>query len=250
MTHFLDPILAPIARLLVARGVQIGAATDRLKLHYVRAAQALAGPRPTDSRLSVMTGLQRREVARLAALPGDPPSDRKVNHLSRLVQLWQTDPSFSGRALPRSGSGDSFEALALNIRRDVHPRTMMEQLREAGTISLTVAGLVRLDRTTYQPLAGSEAQLDYFADNAGDFLTAATENILAEKAPFFERAAHFNQLSPVAVATLEAAFRDGQLTLLQTIARQATQLQDASPGTHRFRAGGYFYSTEDTGKEP
>lgn len=249
MTRFLDTILAPLARLLVRRGVLIGAATERLKLHYVRAAQGLAGPKPTDSRISVMTGLQRREVARLAALADGAAADRKVNHLSRLVQVWQSDPRFGGRDLDRAGSGDSFEALALGIRRDVHPRTMMDQLVEAGTISVTDDGRLRLLQSSYQPLAGSEAQLDYFADNAGDFLSAATENILSAKAPFFERAAHFNQLSPEAVAKLEADFRNGEMALLQRIAAEASDLQRQSPGTHRFRAGSYFYATDENSKD-
>jgi hypothetical protein len=249
MLRFLDTILAPLARLLVRRGVLIGAATERLKLHYVRAAQAMAGPKPTDSRVSVMTGLQRREVVRLSALPDGAPADRKVNHLSRLVQIWQTDPRFAGRDLDRAGPGHTFETLALGIRRDVHPRTMMDQLEEAGTISVTSEGRLRLVQASYQPLAGSEAQLDYFADNAGDFLSAATENILSEKAPFFERAAHFNQLSPEAVAQLETRFRDRATALLREMATEAEVLQQQSPGTHRFRAGGYFYSTDEAERD-
>jgi hypothetical protein len=249
MTRFLDSILAPLARLLVRRGILIGVATERLKMHYVRAAQGLAGPKPTDSRISVMTGLQRREVVRLVAVPDDALEDRKVNHLSRLVQLWQTDPRFAGRDLDRAGPDDSFETLALGIRRDVHPRTMMDQLVEAGTISVTDDGRLRLLQSSYQPLAGSEAQLDYFADNAGDFLTAATENILSDKAPYFERAAHFNQLSAEAVAILEADFRDHEMALLQKIAAKATDLQKQSPGAHRFRAGGYFYSNQESTKD-
>jgi hypothetical protein len=249
MPRFVDMIFAPLARLLVARGLLFGEVAERLKLHYLRAAKGLAGPRATDSRLSVMTGLQRRDITRLAALPDDAPSDRKVNHLSRLVQFWQTDPRFAGRALARAGGEDSFVALAQSIRRDVHPRTMIEQLREAGTISITDNDSIRLEQTSYQPLAGTEAQLDYLADNAGDFLAASTGNVLAATAPFFERAAHFNQLSPEAVAQLEAAFRVGEMALLQSIARQAAKLQTESPGTHRFRAGGYFYSTDVTGKE-
>lgn len=245
MTRFLDSILAPFTRLLVRRGLLIGVVTERLKLHYVRAARSLAGPRATESRISVMTGLQRREIARLSALPGNGLSGKKVNHLSRLVQIWQTDPRFAGRDLDRAGPGDTFETLALSIRRDVHPRTMIDQLTEAGTISLTEKDRLRLEQPSYQPFAGSEDQLDYFADNAGDYMAAATANILTADAPFFERAAHFNGLSPEAVAKVEAAFRTGEMALLQRIATEAATLQKESPGTHRFRAGGYFYTMDE-----
>jgi hypothetical protein len=250
MIRFVDSILAPLARLMVRRGILIGAAIERLKLHYVRAARETAGPRPTDSRLSVMTGLQRREIVRLTAIPDGGVVERKVNHLSRVVQVWQNDVRFAGRTLDRSGAGDTFEALASGIRRDVHPRTMIDQLLAAKTISITEEGQLRLEQASYQPLAGSEAQLEYFADNVRDFLVAATENVLKQEAPFFERAAHFNGLSRDAVARLEAAFRAEEMALLQRIASQAAGLQAESPGTHRFRAGGYFYHQDEaTGED-
>lgn len=239
--QFLDALFRPITRLLVARGVLFADAAERLKRHYVAAATTRAGARATDSRISVMTGLQRREVVRLQAeaLPDDP---RPPNHLARLVAQWQTDPAYQGRDLPRKGTG-SFDALAQAIRRDVHPRSLLEELLAAGTVVMR-DDHVCLVQTSYQPLAGSEAQLDYFAANAGDFLRAATGNVLAEKAPFFERAAHFNQLDATAIATLEARFRAGQMALLQDIAIEAARLQQAQPGPHRFRAGGYFYHEE------
>jgi hypothetical protein len=240
MHRFVDAILAPLARLCVAHGLPFADIAERLKQHYVAAARAQAGPRATDSRLSVMTGLQRREVIRLATLP-DADVTPKPNPLSRLVYVWRTD--HAGRALPRIGPEGSFEALARSIRRDVHPRTMLEQLLAAGTIRVGDDGLVHLLADSYQPVAGSEAQIAYLADNAGDFLNAATENTLAPAAPFFERAAHFNQLSAHAVLTLDKTFRAGQMALLTELGREAARLQDTAPGPYRFRAGGFFYHT-------
>jgi hypothetical protein len=245
MYRILDALLAPIARLLVARGVLIAEVTERMKLHYVRAARAQAGPKPTDSRISVMTGLQRREVARLLAVDLDAPelAPRPVNHLSRLVALWLTDPQFDGRPLPRSGGTISFEGLAQSIRRDVHPRTMLEQLILAGTVKLDAQDRVHLRQQSYQPLAGSDDQLAYFADNAGDFLTAATQNILSDPAPFFERAVHYNGLTLDAVAELDGIYRVGQMELLVKLSIEAARLS-STPGPKRFRAGGYFFAKD------
>lgn len=242
MDRVLDALLAPIARLLVARGVPIAEVIERLKLHFVRAARDQAGGRATDSRMAVMTGLQRRDVARLLAAP--EAERRKVNHLSRLVALWQTDPRFAGRDLPRNGE-DSFEALAQTIRRDVHPRSMLEQLVQAGTVQIDAADRVHLRQSSYQPLAGSEEQMAYLADNAGDFLATVTGNVLAQSAPFFERAVHYNGLSKAAVAALDARFREGQMALLLDLNASAARLAEESPGRHRFRAGGYFHARDE-----
>lgn len=245
MSRVLDALLAPIARLLVARGVLFGEAAERLKQAYVDAAAARAGERATDSRISVMTGLQRRDVVRLRAT-AMAPAPRPVNHLARLVSVWLTDPRFAGRELPRKGGEDGFEALAQSIRRDVHPRTMLDALLAAGTVVLA-GDTVRLVQASFQPLAGSEAQLDYFTVNAGDYLTAATANLLAGSAPFFERAAHFNHLDAEAVAALDRQFRAGQMALLVELGQTAARLQEEQPGPHRFRAGGWFYHEEEAG---
>ncbi len=242
MQTVLDALFTPIARLLVARGVLFAQAAERLKAAYVRAAMRAPGAKTTDSRISVLTGLQRRDVARLR---DDTPGPRAVNHLARLVAQWQIDPAYAGRDLPRKGAVGSFDALALSIRRDVHPRTLLEQLLQAGTVSEQPDGALRLEQSSYQPLPGSAAQTDYLAQNAGDFLTASVDNVLGASPPEFERAVHYNGLSPEAVAELDAEFRDGQMALMHRLSARAAQLQDASPGPLRFRAGGYFHSSEE-----
>lgn len=235
MIHVLDLLLRPIARLAIARGVLFGQVADRLKLQFLRAASDVAGSEKlTDSRISVMTGLQRRDVVRLRDMPDDPPL--VANHLSRLIAVWVHQ---GGRPLARK----AFDALAADIRRDVHPRTMLEQLVHAGSVQVQDDKVTLLVQS-YQPLPDSAAQLDYLGRNGADFLNAATANVMTDPAPFFERAAHYNQLSPGAVQTLEDDFRAGQMALLQAISAKAAQLQDTDPGPCRFRAGAYFYKED------
>ena len=192
MLDLLDRLLAPFARLLVARGVLFPDLVERLKSHYVRAARDQAEGKITDSRLSVMTGLQRRDIVRLR---DDPPRPERPNHLATLIARWQTDPVYKGRDLPKNGPEPSFEALAFDIRRDVHARTMLDALLSAGTVTLTPDDHVHLAQTSYQPLAGSEDQLAYLTRNMGDHLMAATDNVLGAAAPHFERAVHYGGLT-------------------------------------------------------
>lgn len=241
----LDSLLAPLARLLVARGVLFPDFAERMRAHYVAAAERRAG-KATDSRLSVLTGLQRREVTRLR---GFVPRDERPNHLARLVALWQTDPAWSGDGaplvLPRNGPAPSFEALAWSVRRDVHPRTMLDALTASGTVAVTDDG-VRLLKGSYQPLAGSEDQLAYLARNLGDHLGTATANVLAEGPPQFERAVHYGGLSAEQVAELEAFHAEGQMALFQDLSRRAATMKaDGAGGDRRFRAGAYFHQSGD-----
>ena len=238
MEKFIDALFAPIVRLAIAKGVFFSAVAERLKLQYLWAAEAqFTDTSPTDSRLSVMTGLQRRDIARLRKL-ADGDAVPVEHYLSRLVALWLSD--FDGVPLRRSGA-NSFDTLAAMIRKDVHSRTVLEQLVAAGTVSVEGEGIVMLRATTYQPLPEAEAKLAYLAQNGGDFLQAATQNVMQEHAPFFERAVHYDNLSEEAVATLEARFRARQMALLEDINAEAHKLQETEPGNSRFRTGAYFY---------
>lgn len=246
-----DALFAPIARLLVARGLPFPDLVERMKLHYVQAAisqaGAQSGDRATDSRVSVLTGLQRRDVVRLR---DQDVKDRRPNHLARLVALWQTEAELKDQPLPRSGPPPSFEALAQTVRRDVHPRTMLDTLLAAGTVALSEDGQeVRLLQPSYQPLAGSDDQLAYLSRNLGDHAQAAAENVQGAAPPHFERAVHYTGLTEMQVAELSARFAAAEMALFQEISQTAARMKEenARPGPQRFRAGGYFYRTGDNG---
>lgn len=246
-----DPLLAPLARLMVARGVTFPDLAERLKGHYLRAAQdrAEAEGKMTQSRLSVMTGLQRRDIARLDAFDVKPP---RPNPLTRLVARWRTDPAYAPGGtplpLPRTGPAPSFEALGRSLRQDVHPRTFLDALEAAGTARVD-GDTVTLVETAYVPQGGSAEQLAYLAENAGDHLAAAAANVLGRTPPFFERAMHYSRLTPDQAAALSAQFGRAQMALLEELSRTAEAMQ-AENGDHadqactRIRAGGYVF-TED-----
>lgn len=240
---------------MVARGVAFSDLAERLKGHFVQAAQVQAGAegKLTDSRLSVMTGLQRRDIARLRDFDVKPP---RPNPLTRLVALWQTDASYAPDGtplpLPRSGPAPSFESLGRAVRQDVHPRTFLDTLEAAGTVRVE-GDTVTLTETAYLPPGGSAEQLAYLAQNIGDHLAAAAANVQGRQPPFFERAVHYSALTPAQAEALGAHFAAAQMALLEEISRMAAAMQteaeaeDPEAACTRFRAGGYVFSEENRG---
>ncbi|MEL6887478.1 MAG: DUF6502 family protein [Pseudomonadota bacterium] len=230
----LDLIFRPLTRLAIAKGVRFADASERLRRAYLFAALQVAGRDVTDSKLSVMTGLQRRDVARLRAEPEEVAP--RPDPLSRLVALWLAE--HAGAPLPRSGGAVSFDALARRIRKDIHPRTSLDALVAAGTVALD-GDTVRLLKQAYVPLEGSDDQLQYLGQNVGDHMAIAVGNVLGERmSP--ELAVHYDGLSDAAIETLREMWRDRMGTVLQEMNARALALQDDSPGSGRFRAGGYF----------
>ncbi|MEO0916822.1 MAG: DUF6502 family protein, partial [Pseudomonadota bacterium] len=223
MLELLDRLLAPLARLLVARGIPFPDMAERLKVHYVNAAKAMSEGKVTDSRLSVMTGLQRRDIARLRALPAP---EQRTHHLARLLALWQTEPDFAGRDLPKNGPTPSFEALAWLVRKDVHPRTMLDALEAAGAVCVDAkTQMVRLLQASYQPLAGSDDQLAYLTQNIGDHFDAATDNVLGADPPHFERAVYYSALTEDQVAELREMHQTAQMDLLKRLSTRAAAMK-------------------------
>lgn len=237
MNAALDALFRPLARLAIAKGLRFADVAERLRRAYFEVASELSGPNATASGLSVMTGLQRRDVQRLmtAAEVADAP---KPDPLSKLVATWLTQ--HDGAPLVRHGAAGSFDALARSVRKDVHPKAMLDALIEAGTVQVD-GDTVRLLARAYVPLEGSDAQINYLGQNVGDHLATAVGNVLGDDEKF-DLAVHFDALSPEAVEALEALWRKQMLEILHDMNAHARAYQDTQTGTARFRAGGYFHA--------
>ena len=128
-------VLEPLARLAVARGLPFAVLEEAMKRAVVdAAAQAhpdLASHRRV-SRIATATGLNRREVTRL--VHHDAPARARPRSLAgEVFAHWRGTPAYRDaagrpRALPRQGPAPSFETLAQEVTRDVHPRSLLAEL--------------------------------------------------------------------------------------------------------------------------
>lgn len=263
LTRALERLLRPMIGLLLARGAtfqQIAPLIKRLFVEEAARRAAAAGEKPTDSRLSVLTGLQRRDVKALrgAALRSAPTSPT-VGPAERVRALWTSDPDFLGpdgapRPLPRRTDADdaSFEALCRRATRDVHPRTLLDALLEAKSITIDAAEIVTL---TDAEAERDDAALAYLGANLGAHAAAAARNIGLPRAerPFFERAVAFGGLTTEAAQELDALSRRLQQTVFDTLAAEARRLQardDGAPKTTRLRAGAYVHYARPADETP
>ena len=232
-------ILRPLIRTAMARGVAFPEMSDWLKRLYVECAEAdfgIEGKRMTDSRIALLTGLQRRDVKAHRDVPHED-APVSAGPLPRIVARWLADA-------PRSLTRADFEVLAASVSRDMHPRTMLDELVRQGAVALD-GDRVTLMSDGYLP-EEDDAQLGYFGANLGDHAEAAMANLAATPAPFFERAVHYNGLSEVSLQVLEQRARVLQSEVLKTLNAEALRLQqrDANvpDATGRFRCGAFVYT--------
>lgn len=208
-------LLGPIARLALAQGLTCAAVEEILKEAFVEEAikaRPEQGSTRMVSRISVATGLNRREVTRLTQ------NRRAVRTLrptaaSEVFTRWMTDTRWcdgpgNPLSLPRHAQDDdspSFESLAHSVTRDVHPRSILDELCRLGIAEFDDAtDQVHLVRNAFVPSAGKAPMLGFLADNVGDHLNAAVSNVLSVQAPHFEQAVFADELSVESLTQVRA----------------------------------------------
>lgn len=248
-------MLRPLVRLLIKSGMTFPALCDLLRELYVNIAEhefALPEKPQTDSRVSLLTGVHRKEVARLRGA-GAPVAEipTAVSRASRVLALWLGSPEFSdshGAPLPLYRSNEegkpSFEQLVASVTRDVRPRAVLDEWLDRKLVVLDEDGRIALLASALTPAAGDE-QLYYFGRNLHDHIAAAVANVTAEAPPFLERAVHYDGLSAASAAALVAFSREQANQLLLTANREAVAICDADGGgDKRWILGVYVYSED------
>jgi len=249
-------ILRPLIKAMIAHGITLPAVLSVLKQVYVEVAVdsfGLDGKPITDSRVSMLTGVHRKDVrtVRERGVPATAPPGLSVG--ATVVGRWLGDPRFvdaagKPRALARAGGSASFNALVAEASVDIRPRTVLDELLSQGLVAFDeAADRVTLLVDAFVPRNDSPAIFDFFESNLHDHAAAATDNLLAAsgKAPYLERAVYYNGLRPVSVDALEGAARQLAANALAELNAQALTLQagdrDDAGAAERFRFGVYFY---------
>lgn len=249
-------LLRPLVRLLIKAGMTFPALCDLLRDLYINVAEhdfALPDKPQTDSRVSLLTGIHRKEIARkrgAGAPVGAVPT--AISRTSRILALWLGSPRFTdaqGAPLALYRSADqgvpSFDQLVTAITKDLRPRAILDEWVDRKLIAIGEDGRIMLLAAALTPPAGDD-QLYYFGRNLHDHIAAAASNIAGGAPPFFERAVHYDRLSPKNAAALLDYSREHASRLLLAANRKALTLCDADRGGDtRWILGVYVYCADD-----
>lgn len=258
----LDRLVLPLARLAVSKGMPFGVVEAQLKQAFVQAAREAHPQLPIHravSRIATTTGINRREVTRLTQVSAPTPPRRPV--AAELFAHWANDAAYQGTdgrpcVLPRQGSALSFECLAQSVTRDVHPRSLLDELLRLGlAVHDTERDSVSLVQDAFVPRGDAERMLGFLSDNVGDHLSAAVANVLSDGREHFEQAVFADELSAESIDSLRtlvsAKWRDVTAALVPAIEtlieqdRDAGRLQD-----RRLRIGLYTFTDSMDGAAP
>ncbi len=148
-------LLKPLVRFLIRHGVTWDEFSELSKDAYVHVAREEHGiqGRPTNnSRVAMLTGLSRREVARVRdrLIDNDGLDDvLHGNRLSRVLSGWHTDPDFldeSGdpRVLAADGGAGSIDSLLSRYAGDLPHSAVRKELLQRSLIEELNDGRIRV----------------------------------------------------------------------------------------------------------
>jgi len=247
-------VMGPLARLAVARGLRFAELDELLRGAFVSAAREAHPEMPANrgvSRVSAATGLNRREVTRLMTVSAPEPAKRSL--ATELFTRWLSDPKLRRKGeplhvLPRQGKAPSFESLAQSVTKDVHPRTLLEEVCRLGLARLDEKkDQVVLLRETFVPTDDEQRMLGFLGSNVGDHLSAAVANVMGHTPRHHEQAMFASELSAQSLERLRPAVAAHWQVAMRELAPLIQQMIDEDeakdrPRNQRLRIGMYAYS--------
>jgi hypothetical protein len=252
-------LLAPLVRLLTAQGVTFPMLAEMLKQLYVEVALRdfrLEGRPPTDSRVTLLTGVHRKDVKRLRenAAAEAAPMPEAVALGAQLVAAWTTRRELRDRRgrprplarLSSQGGARSFEALVASVSKDIRARSVLDEWLRLGVAEIDEKDRVVLKTGAFVPSRGADEKAFYFGHNLHAHLSAATHNMQGSGAPFLERSVHYEGLSVESVARLAAQGEKAGMKALQALYSEAKELEardrKLDAPKERMTFGIYFWS--------
>lgn len=249
----------PLVRLLLRHGVAYPAFAAALKQVFLEAAVdelRAGGQKQTDSAISLLSGVHRRDVRNLAQLGGAALAmEAPMNMASQVATRWLSDPGYRDkkgrpRVLPKAGAAPSIEALVTAISSDVRPRAVLDELVRLGIAEETSAG-IRLLAPGFVPRQGFPEMASLLADNLRDHAAAASLNLDGEH-NYLEQAIFVDELTAESAHKLHVVSARAWRQAFQSVMREAQARfeQDQSHAAadlrvHRVRFGSYFYAGDD-----
>ena len=133
------------------------------------------------------------------------------------------------------------------MTRDVHPRSLLEDLCRLGLAKLSADGeTVRLVRETFVPRGDASRMFGLLGSNVGDHLSAAVENVLADSSPHLEQALFADELSAESMQVVHDLVAAQWQVLTQALVPKINHLIEtdrrvAGRPDQRMRVGLYNY---------
>jgi len=219
----------------------------------------IPGRKPTVSRVSILTGLSRKEVQRLLgeqAQGAGTDAQETYNRAARVIAGWVRDKDFTDAAgdpveLSQAGAKASFSLLVKRYSGDVPARAVLDELLRVGAVERLDDDRIRLLSRAYIPRTSDLDKLDILGADVADLITTIDHNLQrGAEDPRFQRKVMYDNVPAESIPTFRALSAAQGQALLEKMDEWLSQhdrdVNASVKGAGRVRAGiGIYYFEEN-----
>lgn len=184
----LAQLLRPVVRFCLRRSIKLQRFVEVAKAVFIEVGVEeleKSNLAPSVSRLSVMTGVHRKDVDRLRM--GTTDESKGDDVLTRIIGHWQNSSEFSDRrgrpkVLHLSGAEGSFVELVHAVSKELNPYTILFELTRLQLVAREEDS-IRLTGSEYAPASDPREGFRLLALDTEDLLRAAEENVFHVPVP-------------------------------------------------------------------
>jgi len=254
-------IFQAIARISLRQGLPYDAVAEIAKRAFIDVAQrefTLPRRKQSASRVSVLTGIHRKEIARV--LSEEDPEDRltakQITASAGVVSGWRRDAAFTDRrgnplALHFDEGSPSFADVVRRYGKgDIPARAVLDELVRVGAVTRLRDGRLRLTAVAYVPETTSAEALAILGSDVSDLIGAIDHNLAKGAPAYFQRKVSYDDVPSESLdAIRERVDRDGQAALEKLDRAISRHDRDTNPkvagtGRKRVMVGIYYYEDD------
>lgn len=256
-------LLRPIVRQLIAYGISYPAFSRMVKEVYVEVAEqdfALPFKSQTDSRLSLVTGINRKEISQLRRRKATVRAPQEVEDtlVTHVIGRWMAGPPYAnkdGTAHPLPYETDppqaaSFARLVRDLGADVPVRSVLDELLRIGAVELLPDGTVVLRQEAHIPAENFDGKLTLLGTDPAELFATIVHNIEHPDAPRLQRKVVYDNIGAEGISALRAAARQTGETFIrranQLLAEYDRDRNPHAPAGKRMKVvlGAYYFEEE------
>lgn len=256
-------LLEPIIRVLLRSEISHAEFSELSKHVFVNMAKAhfsLENKKSNDSRVSVLTGLSRKEVARIDAINAveSKTGKKTVNRATRVIGGWLSDKDFTDNSqLPKplaiKGEEHSFESLVSRYGGGITNRSVLDELVRVKAVEFIDKHHVQLTHKGYVPDGDDASTIKVFSAHASDLLNTGIHNLENPNSPRFQRQVTYLNLPTHVIQEFERLSHDKSLALLLELNRwladkkreHSEKRKDGEETKTRIGIGIYYFNNDN-----
>ena len=259
-TVALTRVIDPLIDLTFDAGITVREFSRLVRERAVRKAAirvAKESGRTSKSRVAIITGLPRSEVARILGAEDPSTKKRLGQHPARKVlAAWYDNPRFlrvngDPAVLPIFGKRRSFERLVATYSGGIPVRAMLDQLTQINAVELLSGQRVKVKSRVPIFTGLTSSAIAIIGERAGDLLETLKSNLRATSTPLFERTVFRTDIDIGAVPLVRreiaeqgAAFVDGANSLLARARAKPRRSKLVAPPKCRVGVTVYYFQDE------